>query len=121
MVANYAACSDFLEPRFSNPSSERLDPALTRPGRVDREFQFLNAGLAQLSELFKRFFNDDTYYTRNLSPDLSDSARATAASLALDEDAAAFTEKFRGRTDFSLAEVQGMRKSVCLDVIDYRS
>ena len=80
--------------------SERLDPALTRPGRIDREFQFVNAGLKQLVQLFLRFFEDDKYY--EVRHDTKEAQRA-----ALDKDANVFAEKFRGRTNYSLAEVQG--------------
>lgn len=38
---------------------EKLDPALIRPGRIDRRFEFKNANFEQCRDIFLRFFNDD--------------------------------------------------------------
>jgi len=36
---------------------EKLDPALTRPGRVDRVLHFRNASREQMARLFTFFYN----------------------------------------------------------------
>lgn len=37
---------------------EKLDPALIRPGRVDRRFELPNANKSQIKRLYKRFYPD---------------------------------------------------------------
>jgi mitochondrial chaperone BCS1 len=48
---------------------ERLDPALIRPGRVDRRVEFGLASADEATRLFLRFFDDDTESANWLSND----------------------------------------------------
>eukprot|EP00730_Choanoeca_flexa_P016272 TRINITY_DN7655_c0_g1_i3.p1 TRINITY_DN7655_c0_g1~~TRINITY_DN7655_c0_g1_i3.p1 ORF type:complete len:224 (+),score=57.07 TRINITY_DN7655_c0_g1_i3:26-697(+) len=72
---------------------ERLDPALIRPGRVDREFEFKRADIDEIRKLFLRFFRDDALYEGNPAP--------------LERHAQEFADKFRNCSSFSMAQLQG--------------
>eukprot|EP00755_Sulcionema_specki_P011434 Sspe_Gene.7680::Locus_2600_Transcript_9_10_Confidence_0.148_Length_2979::g.7680::m.7680 len=41
---------------FTTNHKEKLDPALIRPGRIDRQFEFRNGNVEQVEDMFTRFF-----------------------------------------------------------------
>lgn len=48
---------------FTTNHRRRLDPALTRPGRMDRDFELGTAGPPEMASIFRYFFRNDPYYT----------------------------------------------------------
>ena len=92
-----------------------LDPALTRPGRMDVHVEFTHASKGQAEELFKRFFtvtvNDDgalqekSVATRSDKVNLPPAPQLTLAQR--DELAAQFAAAVPDR-EFAMANLQGL-------------
>ena len=83
---------------------EKLDDALTRPGRIDMRIDFSLATKAQIEEIFVRMYSPDEETTQSSSPDNTTKIHTLASSFVKD-----FPECV-----FSPAEIQGfllMRKN----------
>jgi chaperone BCS1 len=50
---------------------EKLDPALTRPGRIDHEVAFSNSTKSQIKELFERMYANDPMPNEHKSAQLT--------------------------------------------------
>jgi len=101
---------------FTTNNIECLDPALIRPGRIDRQFEFKNAGLAEVESMFRRFFKDQEALVSQdaigLAPPSDSGAglKRKPTEAELNQACDDFCKAIKGkgeRTEFSLAQVQG--------------
>lgn len=90
----------------------KLDPALIRPGRCDRQFRFENASQDQARRMFEKFYNCKPPRRTGLT----EKPTVTSVPEELQELATDFATKIPDRL-LSTAAIQGERASQIVEVI----
>ncbi|KAJ7585054.1 mitochondrial chaperone BCS1 [Mycena floridula] len=85
---------------------DRIDPALTRPGRIDKKIEYHHATKDQASALFKRFFRLDDIAKLDLEDFLETEKSFETGTLCMEDLAARFASLVPP-SEFTTAELQG--------------